>query len=133
MTEEQVLSQILGSIEFFDRAQTLGFSGSASAQFVQALYQALLNRTPGAAEVAGWVNGLTAGLSGQQAALGFLQSPEFRDRQFQGYYEVLLHQLPTIDPGSSDQAFFNYLLQSNTDLHAARILFEGTTAFFVNG
>ena len=50
-TEEQVLSILLGSQEFFNRAQTLAGSGTADERFVKALYQLLFNRTPGANEV----------------------------------------------------------------------------------
>src|SRR5262249_54979006 len=52
-TEEQVLSQILGNSghEFYDRAQTLGFGGTADQNYVRALYQALLNRTASNSEV----------------------------------------------------------------------------------
>jgi hypothetical protein len=57
-TEEQVLGQILASTEFFNRAQTFGFGGSADSQYVQTLYELLLHRAGGSAEVAGWVAAL---------------------------------------------------------------------------
>src|SRR5207302_855887 len=72
-TDEQVLSLILGSAEFYDRAQALSSSGTADERYVQALYQLLLNRTGGAVEVAGWVGALPQ--NGRPAvALAFLQS-----------------------------------------------------------
>jgi uncharacterized protein DUF4214 len=59
-SEEQVLSQILGhpGHEFYNRAQTLGFAGTADQNYVRALYQVLLDRTAGTSEVDYWVNAL---------------------------------------------------------------------------
>src|SRR5262249_15528139 len=54
-TEEQVLGGILGSQEFFNRAQTLIGSGTPDERFVAALYQLLLNRAAAPGEIAVWV------------------------------------------------------------------------------
>jgi hypothetical protein len=124
-TEESVLSQILGSTEFFNHAQTLGFSGTADSQYVQALYELILHRAGGAAEVAGWVGVLPA--AGRQgAAMGFLDSTEFRTDQFEGYYNALLHR-------PSDSAGLNAWLATGLDVFTARINFETSSEFFSNG
>jgi len=97
-TDEQVLSGILGSPEFTDRAQTLIGSATGSLSYVQALYHLLLNRTAPAVDAAGWVNALPAlGQSG--VALAFLTGQEFRTDQFEGYYNALLHRSPSGPPG----------------------------------
>jgi hypothetical protein len=132
-TEEQALSVLLGSEEFFGRSQVLTTSGTPQERYTQTLYQLLLNRPAGADEVAGWVAVLSAGLSRQQMALYFLQSQEFHTDQFQGYYMVLLHRLPSIDPTSEEQSFITSLLLANMDVHAARNVFESSSEFFTNG
>jgi hypothetical protein len=124
-TEEQVLSQILGSAEFFNRAQTLGFGDTPNGNYVRALYQLLLNRTASAGEVAGWVNAMPQ-IGRQGAALGFLHSQEFRTDDFEGYYNALLHR-------PSDAAELNGWVMSNLDGGSVRIGFETSPEFFTNG
>jgi hypothetical protein len=82
-TEEQVPSGILGSSEFFGRAQGLMPTGTPTERYVQALYQVLLGRSASSAEAVGWNAGLPA-LGNQGAALAFLHSQEFRTDQFGG-------------------------------------------------
>jgi hypothetical protein len=63
-------------------------SGSANSRYVQALYEFLVHRAGGAAEVAGWVGALPA--AGRQgAALGFLDSGEFRTDELEAYCNAL--------------------------------------------
>jgi hypothetical protein len=124
-TEEVVLGGILGSPEFFGHAQTLGFSGSTGAQYVQALYKLLLNRTPGTAEVNGQVAAL--GAAGQQGlALSFLRSQEYRADVIGGYFTTLLHR-------AADPAAVNSAALSNVDLADVRLAFEASPEFFTNG
>jgi hypothetical protein len=124
-TEEGVLSQILGSAEFFNRAQTLGFSGSASAQFIQALYQLLLARVPSAVELNGWLT-LLPSISLQAAALGFLQSQEYRGDVVTADYTNLLHR-------AADPVGVNTFASSGMDLGSIRQAFEAGPEFFSNG
>ena len=127
-TEEQVLSRILASQEFYTRAQTLIATGSADERYVQALYGLLLDRTGEPDGVASWLGGLPT-LGRQGVALGFLAGPtgrEFRMDQFEGYYDALLHR-PSDQPGLNDWVF------SNLDMSAVRIGFEATTEFYTNG
>jgi hypothetical protein len=124
-SEEQVLGQFLGSTEFYNRAQTMGLAGTADQNYVQALYQVLLGRTAGDAEVAGWVNALPQ-LGTQGVALGFLQSQEYRTDQVEGYYTTLLHR-------PADPAGLNNWVMSNLDMYTARLGFEASPEFFANG
>jgi FG-GAP-like repeat/Domain of unknown function (DUF4214)/FG-GAP repeat len=124
-TEEAVLSQILGSTEFYARAQTLISAGSADERYVQALYLLLLNRTGESAGAAAWLGALPQ-LGRPGVALGFLQSPEFRTDHFEGYYNALLHR-------PADAAGLNGWVFSNLDIGAVRIGFESSPEFFLNG
>jgi hypothetical protein len=124
-TEEQVLSQILGSAEFFNRAQTLISSGTPQQRYVQALYQVLLYRTGSDSDVQGWVNVLPA-IGPQGVAAGFLGSSEFRMNQFQGYYNALMHR--SVDPDG-----LQYWTNSGLNFDAVCIAFESTNEFYTNG
>jgi CSLREA domain-containing protein len=124
-TEEQVLSGILGSDEFFDRAQTLVGSGTPQERFVQGLYQQLLQRTGSAAEVAYWVNQLPP-LGRQGVAQGFLGATECRTDVVAGDYTTLLHR-------AADAAGENYWVFSSLDMASLRIGFEASPEFFANG
>jgi hypothetical protein len=123
--EEVVLSQILGSPEFYSHAQTLVAVGSADQRYVQALYQLLLHRTASPAEVDGWVNKMPP-LSRQGVALNFLTSAEFRINLIEGYYNGLLHR-------PSDAAGLNAWVLSGLDATTVRGDFETGPEFFTNG
>jgi hypothetical protein len=124
-TEEQVLSQILGGAEFYNDAQTRIGGANAQQNYVQALYQVLLNRTGEPGGASGFVNALPqAGTQG--AALDFLQSAEFRTGDVEAYYNVLLHR-------PADPAGLNGWVFSNLDVGSVRIAFEATSEFFTNG
>jgi hypothetical protein len=124
-TEEQVLSQVLGTTEFLNRAQTLVSSGTANERYIQALYQVLLGRTASSAEVAGWNAGLPS-MGRPAVAMAILHSQEFRTEQFEGYYDALLHR-------PSDPAALNSLVMSTLDMGTARFRFEVGPEFFTNG
>jgi CSLREA domain-containing protein len=122
--EELVLSDILGTQEFCNHAQTLIGSGAPQERFVQTLYQLLLKRTGGSSEVSGWLNAL--GQLGQQGvAFAFLTSSEFRFDQITAYYNVLLHRVP--DVGGLD-----YWISSGLDIDTVRIAIESSPEFFAN-
>jgi CSLREA domain-containing protein len=123
--EEQVLSEILGSPEFFNRAQTLVASGAPQERFVQALYQLVLKRTGSSSEVASWVTVLPQ-LGQQGVAFNFLTSTEFRIVQITAYYNTLLHRAP-------DGGGLGFWVSSGLDIETVRIDFESSPEFFVNG
>src|SRR5262249_51475123 len=125
-SEEQVLSGILASSEFYARAQTMGFADTPDGNYVRALYQLLLGRTASGSELAGWVGGLHSGLSQQAVARGFLTSTESRPHQLGGYYEALLPR-PAAPAGLGGWA------NSGVDLDSVRIGIEASSEFFSNG
>jgi photosystem II stability/assembly factor-like uncharacterized protein len=100
--DEQVLAAILGSPEFFNRAQTLFGSGTPDERFVKALYLLVLNRTASSNEVSGWAQLLAQGVSRQQVALAFLNSTEYRQDLVAGFYNKYLGRNKPAQPGSSD-------------------------------
>jgi hypothetical protein len=124
-TQEQVLSQILASPEFYARAQTLSSTGTADQRYVQALYELLLARQPGASEVVSWISALPQ-LGRQGVALDFLQSQEFRSDDFTGYYNALLQR-------PADTGGLNFWVSSGLNLSAVRIGIESSPEFFTNG
>jgi hypothetical protein len=126
LSEEQVLRQILGDPghEFYDRAQTLGFGGTADQNYVLALYQGLLNRRASSSELDNGVAALqTMGLQG--LALAMLDSQEFRADQFAGYFATLLHR-------PADASLANWVA-SGLDAHGVRVAFESGIEFYSNG
>jgi hypothetical protein len=125
-TEESVLAGILGSTEFNNHAHALANNfGTADQTFVQGLYRLLLNRFASSGETADGVAALqTAGRPGLASAV--LQSQEFRQDQFEGYYNVLLHR-------PSDAAGLNSWVFSNLDIATVRVDFEANAEFFSNG
>jgi hypothetical protein len=124
-TEETVLSLILGSPEFYQRAQTLVLTGTPDERFVQALYQVLLHRTGSSLDISAWVSILPQ-VGRQGVALAFLESAEFRTRLFQEYYNALLHR-PADTPG------LNAWVASGLDASNVRVGFESSPEFFSNG
>jgi hypothetical protein len=124
-SEEQVLAGIVGSAEFYNRAQTLVATGTADQRYVQALYLLLLDRTAGAAELAAW-NGALPSLGTGGAALAFLGAAEFRTDQFEGYYNALLHR-------PADAAGLNGWVFSNLDMASVRVGFEASQEFVADG
>jgi hypothetical protein len=91
----QVLSQILGSSEFFqDSAQIVGVPAASSQTFVQALYQLSLHRQGSPDEIAGWVNQLPA-IGAAGVAAGILSSTEVRNEVVVDDYTTLLQRQPS--------------------------------------
>jgi len=120
-----VLSGILASTEFYNRAQTLVPSGSADQRYVAALYQLVLSRAGDPAAVASWA-ALVPSQGRQAVASDFLTSPEYRGDQIGTYYAGLLHRTPS-------PADVNGWVFSNLDLGAVSIDFEASPEFFMNG
>ena len=124
-SEEQVLSQILASPEFYNRAQTLGDFGSADQNYVQGLYELLLGRIANNAEATSWVVALPQ--QGRQGvASGFLTLMEYRTDLVQSYYALLLHRSP-------DPQGLAYWVGTGEDGLDIRIGFEASPEFFTNG
>jgi FG-GAP-like repeat/Calx-beta domain/Domain of unknown function (DUF4214)/FG-GAP repeat len=124
-TNEQVLSAIFASSEFFNRAQSLVFTGAPDQRYVDALFQLLLNRDGSESDISYWVGAL-GNVGRQSVALDFLASTEFREDQFEGYYDALLHR-----PG--DVNGLDYWAALNLDIDTVRVAFEANDEFFANG
>lgn len=125
LSEEAVLSRILGSAEFFQKAQSLITTGTPNERFIRALYSVVLNRTASPAEVNGWVNLLpTLGLQG--VAQNFLQSVELRGDVVRDFYENLLHR------GADDGGLRGWAF-SGLSLADIRSLFQSSDEFFLHG
>src|SRR5262249_34965625 len=94
-SEESMLAAILGSTEFFQRAQTLVHNGTPQERFVEELYAVLLNRAANPGEIAGHIAELSGGETSAQVAMNFLLGPEFRGDLVGQYYGTLLHRTAT--------------------------------------
>jgi hypothetical protein len=93
-TEEQVISGILGSQEFYNLAQTQVTTGTPDQRYITAVYQVLLGRTPQPNEVTYWTNLLATTPDRTQAVMQFLESQEFRTDVITALYTSLLNRLP---------------------------------------
>jgi hypothetical protein len=97
-TEEQVMSGVLASNEFFNRAQAAQSTGDATNNFLQELYQTMLNRTAGNSELAYWDTQIgTLGRAGVVAQ--FAASDEYRNEMIDMFYSTMLSR-----PSASNQA-----------------------------
>jgi Domain of unknown function (DUF4214) len=82
--DEVVLSQILGSDEYFQK------SGGTNQDWLNQLYQDLLNRTPDQAGEASWLKVLGAGATRQQVASLVDSSSEREADVVSSYYQIYL-------------------------------------------
>lgn len=127
-TEEQVLSRIVGSNEFYNRAQTLISTGSRDERFVQAMYLVLLNRTGDAAELTGWTSIL--GQSGRSGvALGILKSAELRNLAIDSYYVGFLHRTAE---SAGKTAWRDVWNSPDANLATVRARFAASDEYFAN-
>lgn len=83
-TFEQVAEGVINSAEF------AALHGNTNAGYVRGLYQQVLGRSPGAAELDGWVRALDAGVSRRDVITGFLASVEYREALIRNDYAVYL-------------------------------------------
>jgi hypothetical protein len=125
-TEEQVIAGILSSSEFAARANALIGGANADANYVQALYQLLLNRTGSPAEVNAWLGGLSSGRAA--VALGFLGSAEYRSDTVDQLYATLLDR--STAPAASEAAGW---VNSGLDMLAMEDAFASSMEYFQNG
>ncbi|HLJ94600.1 MAG TPA: hypothetical protein VKU02_15545 [Gemmataceae bacterium] len=127
-SEEQILASILSSAEFFNYANNrLITSGAPNERFVSALYLLLLNRTPSAGEIQGWIAQFpTLGQLG--IANTFLSSAEYRGDVIRGYYTTLLHR--STPPSAAE---VNGWVTSGLDLERVRLGFENSMEFYLKG
>jgi hypothetical protein len=124
-SEETVLQGILGSQEFYSRAQQVFKSSDANANFLNALYALVLNRTASSGEISAW-EGVLASSSPTSVALGFLTSAEFRTDEVTTFYVELLSRTP-------DDAGLAGWVNTNLGLTAIRVGFLGSAEFMAGG
>lgn len=121
-TEEAVLKTIVGSDEFYNRAQTIGFGGTPDENYVRELYRTLLGRTASTVEVTSQVNELHK-IGKEALSLSFLQSTEYRGNFIRGFYINLLNRYGT-------QKEIDFWLASTLDKRAMRLYFESAPEYF---
>jgi hypothetical protein len=124
-TEEQTLSAILGTAEFFNHAQTVIATGTPQERLVQSLYKLLLNRNGSASDAAGWVHILPQ-LGQQSVAAQFLATSEYRSDLVDSYYTAFLRRPP-------EQAGLEFWVTSNLDSTKIRASIEASEESFFDG
>jgi parallel beta-helix repeat protein len=136
---EEVTAGVIASPEFASHANTLIGNASADDNFVRALYQLLLGRTPANDEVAGWLARLpTSQRSG--VALGFLSGTEFRDQVVRTLYGDPLATPPLLSipnllhrPTSPTTGEVLGWVNSGVDWLALEVGFASTDEFLTGG
>jgi hypothetical protein len=115
-TREQVEAAFLTSPEYIAHIST---------DFVQSLYINIFGRTGAASELAFWNNQIQSlGLGG--IANGFVLSTENRHNVIDGYFENLLHRIPT-------QAEIAPTISSSLDLLSIEAIILSSSEFYSNG
>jgi uncharacterized protein YkwD len=127
-TEEQVLAGILGSAEYCNRARAFSPAASADQSLVQALFQQLLGRPAGAAEVNAFVRTVLPGMGPGGVAWVILESPEYRGDMVRTEYRTLLHR--STAPGPVE---VNGWVYSGLDLGSIRCGFEASPEYLLHG
>jgi virginiamycin B lyase len=128
-TEEDVISVILGSPEYFRHAPLLAMMGGGPSNdqtYIKALYLQLLNRPARGSEVNAWSSAVAALGRGRVAQM-ILTSVEHRSIVVSGYYTLLLHRDVA---APAEVAAWS---RSPMDLGGIRLAFESTLEFYVNG
>jgi hypothetical protein len=120
LSAEQVMAAIASSGEYYAR------HGSTNAGFVAGLYQDLLGRTAGSAEIDSWTSSMSAGTSPSNVALFFLASSEYRGKLINSYYQAYLGH--TADQGGMNNWQFLFQLGYPRTTIQAGIL--GSNEFF---
>ncbi len=126
-TEEQVLSGIVGSDEYANRANASGSLPSRDANVIQALFQQFLNRTAGASEVDNFVRNILPAVGRNGAVLIVLTSAEYRANVVRSYYAQILQR-----PASPAPAEVHSWVVSGLDCATIRIGFEGSTEYYLH-
>ena len=75
----------------------VAIDGSANGFYVRSLYQTILGRAAGDAEVAAWTAAIAGGATDNEVAARIINSPEHRTAQVTSFYQSYLHRAP--DPG----------------------------------
>jgi hypothetical protein len=90
------LPDVIGKINLLGSQIIAGAEGNLvnQAAFVNQLYHDILGRVPTVQDVNQWTTLLQAGVSRQQVATAFWESPEHRGLQVDAFYQQFLHRAP---------------------------------------
>jgi hypothetical protein len=124
-TEEEVLSIILSTQEYFAHAQVVFPTGTPIERYVALVYQSILNRPADSSEIAFWV-GFANRFGRAAVPAAFLRTQEFRTYLMESYYVTLVHR-------PSDPSGLAFWVGNGLDERAARIVFKSTQEFYSNG
>jgi Domain of unknown function (DUF4214) len=125
--EEQVIAGIVSGPEFAAHANALVGGSNPDANFVQALYQLLLNRTGSAEEVNAWL-GVLPSLGRAGVGGGFLASAEYRTDVIAPLYTTLLDRAAAPSP-----AEVSSWVNSGLDILRVELGFASSPEYFANG
>src|SRR5439155_7234143 len=116
-TDEQVQSQLIGSLEYFTN------HGGNNTGWVSGAYLDVLNRLPSPTEQANTLAQVTSGVSLQSIALGLLTSAEYQTNLVRNYFSKYLGRAPgaagvanfvaAMQGGTRDQAVIGPIVASN--------------------
>ncbi len=122
MTEELIIAGILGSPEFYTRAQSISTIGSQDERFLRSLYSVLMGRAPAGGEVANWLAIINNSNRGS-IALTFMSSAEFRGRVIDAFYTTFLQR-------DADSAGRQGWVTAALNLTQVRESFAGSIEFY---
>lgn len=130
MAEEQVLSGILGSPEYYNRTARLVGAAAASTDehFVRALFRQVLGRDAGEVEVANFQANILPKFGRHGTAWIVLNSAEHRGNVVQAYYWRLLGRT-----AMATEVNAWVFARPWHDLTMLRVGFESSGEFYVNG
>ena len=127
-SEEQVLSSLLASAEYYNRAPSIPgvTAGTPSdSAFIQALFIQLLTRKASSSDISFFVN-LLPKIGRQQLAFAILTSAEYRGNQVNTYYgPTLLGR--SVPPSPQEVGGW---VNSGLDLTSIRVSFLATPEYF---
>ncbi len=124
MSQEQLLAQLLATPEFAARANGLTGGSNADQNFILAVYQLVLYRTPSTTDLNAWLTDVQR-QGRQTVALDFLVSAEYRTNVITSFYQNFLHRDP-------DDHGLQGWVQSGMDLDQIEIQFLNSQEFFDN-
>src|SRR5262249_30931185 len=110
---------------------------NSDSNFIQALYQLLLLRTPSTAEINAWLPILQS-IGRRKVALGFVGSVEFRSDVVTQFYintpvvtELYVTLLDRVMPPSAAEV--SSWVDSSRDILSIEVLFARSTEYFLDG
>jgi len=123
-SEERVITAFVTSAEYLDRAKDT--FGGFDSSYIQSLYNKLLGRNAGAAEIATWVSALPS--VGRDAVVtAFLGSAEFRNNAIIPFVTNLLHRP---NPAPAERAGW---VNSSIDILSIEVFFASTVEYYQDG